>query len=113
MHSGMSFAFVCAKLTRQDTGVQLSMDQLVRRFRLPHDQSRCRCANLRAVEINANAATKRADVARLAKAGVSARGTHLLAERQCIKDFCVVFRVLEIRFGMTAQHGFNHCDIHD
>ena len=112
MHAGVVLAFVGTELACQDTGVKLRVHELVGGFRLPTDQSSRGCANIGAIQIRADAATKCSHIAGFTQARVGTRRANLLAKRKGVEDFSVIFRVLTISSRMTAQHGFNHCDVH-
>ena len=68
VHVGMPFAFFGADVTRQDAGVELSMYHLVWRIRLPREHPRRRRANIGAVKIGRNAASKPLEMLGFAKA---------------------------------------------
>ena len=113
MHARVSLAFVGTELACENAGVKLSMHELVGCFRLSADQPGRGRANVCAIQIRANAATKCSHIAGFAQACVGTRRTDLFAKREGVKDFGVILRVLTISSRMTAQHGFNHCNIHE
>jgi len=72
VHRRVSFALVSALLARQHARVKLRVHEVVRRFRLPHEET-CSCrADIRTIEIRANATPQRANIRRFAQAGVGA-----------------------------------------
>ncbi len=72
VHVSVPVAFLGAELTRDDAGVELRMDEIVRRFGLAREDPGRGSAHISTVEIRADAAAQALDVVGFAKAGVRA-----------------------------------------
>jgi hypothetical protein len=113
MHAGVSFTLICTKLAREDARVQLGVNKLVGRFRLPADQSGCGGTDVRAIQVRSDTPPQASEISVFAETSISAGGAHLLAQREGVQDFSVIFGVLKISLGVSTQHGFDHSNIHD
>jgi len=101
VHVRMALAFVAAYLTRENARMQLRMHDLVRRFRLPHQQRRRRIADIRTVQIRADAPPQLPHVL-LRQTRIRTRPAHLRTLRQRLQHLRVMPHSLCIRPRMRA-----------
>jgi hypothetical protein len=103
----MLLTFIRARLTRHDARVQLRVEDLAWGVGLPNDESNGRGAHIRAILIQSNTSAQSRGVTVFAQTGVGARGTNFDAGGQRLYNARVVFVVLQVCMGMTAQHGLD------
>lgn len=107
VHRCVPFAFVRAGLTSENAGMQLRMDDFVRRFRLSCDQPRGELADFGTIQIGANATPEMRHVV-FRQARIRTCRANLRTHRQRRQSFGVIFDVLQIGVRMRPQHRIDH-----
>ena len=102
VHVGVTLALVGADLARDDTGVELGVNQLVRCFSLAREHARRRGAHLGAIEIRDDTAAKVVEMLGFAQARVRAGRAHIRARGKGAKGFSVVDHALLVGAGVAA-----------
>jgi len=90
MLGSMRLTFISAELTCHYAGVKLRMHELIRGFRLSHEQPRCGGANVSTIQVGPDASTQFSQVIDLVQARVSARTANLRAQRQRVERIAIM-----------------------
>ncbi len=104
---GVPLALVRAALARDDARVELRVHEFVGRLGLAREHARGGEADIRAVEVGANAPLQMRQVLRLAEAGVGTRGAGVPARDEGAERLGVQLDALLVGMRVVAQHQFD------
>lgn len=99
-------AFFKTELAGDNAGVQLRMNEIVRRIGLPEEKPGGRCANVRTIEVGGDASPQHFDVAVFGETRVSADGAGFGAGGEGSERVGVILRARFVSAWMTAEQGF-------
>jgi hypothetical protein len=100
----VGFAFVRARATGQDAGMQLSVNYIVGLLGLANQDPGRGRTNISAGQIRGDTAAQAIDVLRLAHAGIGAGSADLSTGGKGLQCFRVVGRVLGLGAWVAAEH---------
>jgi hypothetical protein len=103
---GVPFARFGTNLTSEDAGVKLAVDEIVRCLRLAHEETRGRGADIRAIEISADALPQAAEVFGFTQASVGTRGADFDARSQSAQRLGIKLQRAAFGVRVAAQHHF-------